>query len=156
MRLRRRHGRGRTEIDRNAEQPPLTVYWRVGQLEIDLRRHRGKETCHPHHAVSFDLRQQTELRIDHGHSGQVDIVAPLSRENLGKACCGVDLKSRCAQIPKHGVIAGLVGLVERKQRRADQDDDAVAVDLRLFGCSRRRLCIGERTHGRPRDCDNKT
>ena len=45
----------------------------------------------------------------------------------------LDLKAGRADIAQHGVIAGLVGVIERKQRRPDQDQHAVAIDLRGLG-----------------------
>ena len=63
---------------------------------------------------------------------------------------GVALEAGRADVAQHRVIAGLVGLVERKQRRADQDDDAVAIDLRGLGrlrllLRRRRLLLRNRS-----------
>jgi hypothetical protein len=59
-----------------------------------------------------------------------EIVAPLRGKDFGQSCGGIRLKARCAEIAQHGVIAGLVSLVERQHGRADEDEDAIAIDLR--------------------------
>jgi hypothetical protein len=56
-----------------------------------------------------------------------------------------------APMSRSAVIAGLVGLVEREQRRADQDEHTVAIDLR--GCRRmaggRNFSLRGRKHQNP-------
>ena len=74
-----------------------------------------------HHAVRLDLRQQGELRVEHGSAGKVDIVLALGRKDLGEPRRSIAMETRRAKIAQHRVVAGLVGLVEREQRRADQD-----------------------------------
>ena len=105
-------------------------------------RHRGKESRHAHQAVGLDLRQQRELRIDHRHAGEIELVAALLGEDLAQAAPPLLPAESRAQpmIAQHRVVAGLVGLVERKQRRTHQHEHAVAVDtvrasgpLRPFG-----------------------
>jgi hypothetical protein len=68
---------------------------------------RWKEAGRVHHAVGFDLRQQRELRVDHRHSGEVDVVAALLGEDFGEPRRAVRLKVRRPEI----AIAGLVRLV---------------------------------------------
>ena len=83
-RRRLRRGRRRlAERDREREQPPAPADRRIGQFEIHLRRHRRKEARHAHHANTFDLRQQRELRVDHSDTGQVDIILALLGEDFG-------------------------------------------------------------------------
>ena len=80
--------------------------------------------------LRLDLRQQGQLRIQHGDAGEVELVAPqVAKMSPSRAACS-RLEAGRAEIAQHGVIAGLVGLVEREQRGADQNQDAVAVDLR--------------------------
>ena len=141
-----RRGRGRrgrglrrdrsalAQPDRHAEELPLPLHRRVKKLEFDLRRHGRKETRHVHHAAALDLRQQGQLRIEHGDPGKVDLVAAEVGEDFAEPRRGVGrLEARRAEIAQHRVVAGLVRLVERKQRRADQDQHAVAVDLGGLG-----------------------
>ena len=85
-----------------------------------------------HQAVGFDLRQQIKLRIDHGDAGKIEIVVAQFGEDLAEPCGGVGLKAGRADVAQHCVVAGFVGLVERQQRRSDQDQHAVAIDLRGF------------------------
>jgi len=64
---------------------------------------------------------------------QVEIVAAVAGENLRQPRRRVDLEAGGAEVAQHGVIAGLVGLVEGEQRGAHQDQHPVAIDLRWLG-----------------------
>ena len=85
----------------------------------------------------------SELRIDHRDPGQIELVAARLAKISASRAARIGLKARRAEIAQHRVIAGLVGLVEREQGRADQDHHAVAIDLRGLGrLRRRRLLLG--------------
>ena len=78
---------------------------------------------------------------------EVEIVAAVAGENLRQPRRRVDLEGGGAEIAQHGVIAGLVGLVEGEQRGAHQDQHPVAVDLRRLRLLRMRGAGGgDRRH----------
>ena len=78
-----------------------------------------------HQAVGLDLRQQAELRIEHGNPGEIDVVVAQLGEDIAEPRGRVGLEAGRADIAQHRVIAGLVGLIERQQRGADQDQDTI-------------------------------
>src|SRR5580698_4296499 len=83
-----------------------------------------------HQAVGLDLRQQTELRIDDGDTGEIEVVAAQLGKDFAEARGRIGLKAGRANVAQYRVIAALVGLIERQQRRPDQDQYTIAVDLR--------------------------
>ena len=95
-----------------------------------------RKSRHSHHAVSLDLRQQRKLRLEYYYPGQIYVVATLCCENFSKTSRSIRLEAWSAEIAQDCVIAGLVALIQRNQRRADQNENTVAIYLRGF---RRRL-----------------
>jgi hypothetical protein len=124
----RRHRPALADIDANPEKLPLAADRRKQHFGIHLLRHRREKSGHAHYAVRLDLRQNGELRINHRDAGEIEIIAPLRSENLGESRGSIRLESRRAEIAQDSIIAGLVGLVQRQDRRTDEDQNAVAVD----------------------------
>src|SRR5208283_1318324 len=107
-----------------------------GKVEFHLRRDGRKETRHVHEPVGLDLRQQRQLGIERGDARKIDFVPAQRGENIAEPRCVVRrLEIRRPEVSKHRIVPGLVGLIERDQRRADENDHAVAVDLSGLRCA---------------------
>ena len=65
----------------------------------------------------------------HGDAGEVEIMVALRGEDFGEPRGRVRLEARGSEVAQHRIIAGFVGLIERKQSRADQNQNPVLVDI---------------------------
>ena len=130
----RRHRRRLTERDRDSEQAPLP---------IDRANASSKLTCLGTEGKKPAMRIIPLASI----CGSTVSCGSITATPTGRDCRGGGRRksppaappywpgSRGAEIAQHGVIAGLVGLVEGEQRGAHQDQHPVAVDLRRLGLS---------------------
>ena len=124
-----------------AEEPTFTARPNSRHLPATGAR-RSKLTCtgadreksgHPHDVV-LDPRRHRQLRIEHKRARKIEIVIALPGENLAEPRGRVHrLETGRAEIAQNCIIVCLVGLIEREQGRTDEDENAVAIDLRRLG-----------------------
>src|SRR5271166_6831863 len=92
--------------------------------------------------LSAESGSMASVRVGAGQSGRSSsdenaAIAPrAARVPASEPRCVVRrLEIRRPEVSKHRIVPGLVGLLERDQRRADENDHAVAVDLSGLRCA---------------------
>jgi hypothetical protein len=107
--------------DRHAIKTPLAGHPLIIKFEFDRRR---TNTEIPPEVEDIRLQQLRRRGIGWCHQqsvGQVDIARAQGREYLGQTRrIVVDLKSRRRKVAQHGIIARLVGIIDRRNRSPDQ------------------------------------
>lgn len=107
--------------DRHAIKTPFARHPLIIEFKFDRCRTNAEI---PPEAEDIRLHQLRPRGIGWGHQqsvGQVDIARAQGREYFGQTRrIVVDLKARRQKVAQHGIIARLVGIIDRRNRSPDQ------------------------------------